>query len=58
MPTFVFFRSKAKIDEFCGAKLDGLKSKLEKWLNTDGDQSDDKLKGGYVSQIQKRNKTN
>ncbi|XP_071788601.1 thioredoxin-like protein 1 [Asterias amurensis] len=52
MPTFVFFRSKAKIDEFCGAKLDGLKSKLEKWLNTDGDQSDDKLKGGYMDLYQ------
>ncbi|XP_038076953.1 thioredoxin-like protein 1 [Patiria miniata] len=46
MPTFVFFRSKAKIDEFRGAKMPDLKLKVEKWLESEanGEQAEDKSK--------------
>lgn len=59
MPTFVFFRSRAKIDDFRGAKMPDLKLKVEKWLKTEdsGDQQDDKSSKNYMdlsSMIDKR----
>jgi hypothetical protein len=49
MPTFIFFRNKAKIDTLRGADPGSLEEKVKKWYGSGDDADDDNLVKGHVS---------
>jgi hypothetical protein len=49
MPTFIFFRNKAKIDTMRGADPGVLEEKIKKWYGSGDDADDDTLVKGHVS---------
>ena len=53
MPTFVFYRSKTKIDSQRGADQNALEEKVKKWYSegADGDDSEECLVKGHVSKF-------
>lgn len=48
MPTFIFYRNKAKIDRFQGADLPGLESKIQQLIGSGGDDSTEDFGQGLV----------
>ena len=50
MPTFVFYRSKTKIDTLRGADQNALEEKVKKWYNEggEGDEAEECLVKGHV----------
>ena len=53
MPTFVFYRSKTKIDTQRGADQNALEEKVKKWYTegAEGDEAEECLVKGHVSEF-------